>query len=232
LTKEGKDKLIVGIITAFITGGLALVAVLLTKPSVTNIVLPGGQTVNADGIVALQSENAELRERLTVQANAISNPTLPPVTTVTSLYLLDKASPLSSSTWRLNDGNPIDTRGNRLASNVSYVVASSWPTWGGESWAEYAIDGQYRMLHCDVAPHETMSSSIGNNNSVGMKISVKREGKDTLEQVYPKEGENLAITTATKAFAIDVALGDDVEYMRIEFTDMGWLLLWNLRLYN
>ena len=91
MTKEGKEKLTVGVITALITGVLAVVVALLTKPSVTNIVLPGGETVNADEIVALQSENAvlksenvALRANLAVQANAAPKTTDETTTKISS----------------------------------------------------------------------------------------------------------------------------------------------------
>ena len=81
MTKEGKEKLTVGVVTALITGVLAVAVALLTKPPVTNIVLPGGQTVNAGEIVALQSENSALQSENAALRAAQTNATKAQTTT-------------------------------------------------------------------------------------------------------------------------------------------------------
>jgi len=185
---------------------------------------------------SLYAENENLKAELaraeipTTSANAMSETTLPSIPD--SLSLFDKTSPIASKDWRINNDSPIDTRGNRLANNVTYLVARTDNSYYGLSWAEYAVDGQYNMLYCDLSPHEEMSNIDNGKSNTTLVISVKREGMDTLEQVYPKEGENQAITTATKTTSIDISIGDKVDYVRFEMTGRGTLLLWNLRLYK
>jgi len=73
MTDKGKEKLIIAVISIVLTAALSIPGTLIaSKPSLTqNIIqLPDGQTVNADEIAALQSENAALRESLAAQANA------------------------------------------------------------------------------------------------------------------------------------------------------------------
>ena len=56
MTKQGKEKLVIGVVAALVTGGLAVATALLTKPPVTNIVLPGGESVSIAGITSDHAE--------------------------------------------------------------------------------------------------------------------------------------------------------------------------------
>ena len=157
MTREGKEKLTVGIVTALITGGLAVAVALLTKPPVTNIVLPGGQIVNADEILALQSENAALRESLAERMNAVLEETLPSATTGSTTTkaptpvsvkqaegdALFSLVPESQKFWAVNYGSAKD------ASRITYSAnnyVNSGTSDGSNGSADYTINKKYSKL--------------------------------------------------------------------------------------
>jgi len=169
MTQKGKEKLTVSVITALVTGALAVIVALLTKPSAININLPDGQVVNADGIVALQSENAALRESLTAQANATleaqtttheSMTTQVPTTTqrpTNALFAMTLKNPQS---WEVNSGEPKDGRGTTHKPKLFVVAGSGPPKRQNYDWdigrAEYVVNEEYSTLTGTIAPHSDM----------------------------------------------------------------------------
>jgi len=131
-------------------------------------------------------------------------------------YLLD-TNPLRSEGWRVNNRNPIDTRDQRLANDISYVVAiglAGYATTGpGFSWAEYPVDENYNHLHFQIAPHESFRNEP-EDKQASLVISVKRVHSDMLDIVYPSSTQRKDIFNASSSkLEKDIDLGKNVEYL-------------------
>lgn len=206
MTKEGKEKLTVGVVTALITGVLAVAVALLTKAPVTYINLPDGQSVNADEIAALQSENAvlqsenaALREGLTAQANAVPETTLPPVIeapTQTSVKTLQYFTDAVTVTDAHNTScySSAGSNGKRYFEKAGsyfeifgkqYANGIKWQVGGTGSLSVHALNGEYTYMegvlgHIDGTNRENGVLQVYYDNELVRTIQLRYDMPDDL----------------------------------------------------
>jgi len=196
MTDKGKEKLTIGIVIALVTGGLAVAAALLTKPSVTTIVLPGGESVNAAEIVALQtenaalqSENAALRESLTAKANAVPEMSSSPATEAltegaittkspTVQYLLDVA-PATNDHLAKSYSSQKSGNGYFEMAGKKYSDGIVWsPQIDRGAFSIHSLHGEYTRIegiigHIDGAPMKEITLWISYDGIVKHEFSIR-----------------------------------------------------------
>lgn len=135
-------------------------------------------------------------------------------------------SPIKSNNWYINDGSLIDSLGTQYTSNTQYILTKHDKHYGaGDSWAEILINGEFCNLKGKIVAHESMERDA----NASIRILVDKGITGMWEEVYPKT--ELEITRKTDPFNIDVSLGSDVKYVRIETYGQSMLLL-NFIFYN
>jgi len=166
MTDKGKEKLLIAVISIVLTAALSIPGTLIaSKPSLTqNIIqLPDGQTVNADEIAALQSENAALRDSLAAQTNAaLSNaaqPTTGPTTTKApaTQHFIDIAPPhdafhancysvldISDRRFFVQAGDSFVMSGKKYYNGIVWLGGTDWDR--EEPYSIHLLDGKYTRL--------------------------------------------------------------------------------------